>query len=129
MPFWTYILKCRDGSYYTGHTEDLEIRIAQHRRGVFPGYTHSRRPIVLVWSEAFPERDEAREAEHRIKGWSRAKKEALIARDWEELSRLARNRQDQPRPSTGSGQTVVKRADDPNFVRPEPVAGHLNHRE
>jgi predicted GIY-YIG superfamily endonuclease len=105
VSFWVYILKCSDDSYYTGHTEDLEVRFAQHQRGSLPCHTRSRRPATLMWSEAFDTRYEALEAERRIKGWSRAKKEALIAGDWERLSLLARNRQAVSRPSTSSGQT------------------------
>jgi predicted GIY-YIG superfamily endonuclease len=105
LAFYAYMLRCSDGTYYTGHTEDMEVRLAQHQRGTFPGYTHDRRPVALVWCQDFPERDEARAAEHRIKGWSRAKKEALIARDWTLMSLLARNRQGGDGPSTGSGQT------------------------
>jgi len=89
MAFWTYILKCADGSYYTGHTDDLERRIAQHHDGTFPGYTHSRRPLELVWADEFPTREEALANELRIKPWSRAKKEALINRDWSRLSYFA----------------------------------------
>ena len=87
--FWTYILRCADGSYYTGHTEDLENRIAEHQHGRFPGYTHDRRPVELVWSQDFGTRIEALEAERKIKGWSRAKKEALIAGNWDLLSYFA----------------------------------------
>ncbi|MDG2534433.1 GIY-YIG nuclease family protein [Sphingomonas sp. HITSZ_GF] len=105
MSFYAYMLRCRDGSYYTGHTEDLEVRLAQHQRGTLPCYTHRRRPVELVWSEAFDTRYEALAAERQIKGWSRAKKEALIAGDWKRISELARNRQDDNRPSTSSGRT------------------------
>jgi len=103
--FWTYILRCKDGSYYTGHTDDLETRIAQHQSGAFPGHTRSRRPLTLVWSEQFQTRLEALEAERRIKGWTRAKKEALIAGNWDRLKLLSRNRQISERPSTSSGRT------------------------
>jgi len=89
MAFWTYMLKCADGSYYTGHTDDLERRIAQHHDGTFLGYTHSRRPLELVWADDFPTREEALANELRIKPWSRAKKEALINRDWSKLSFFA----------------------------------------
>ena len=90
MAFWAYILRCADASYYTGHTDDLELRIAQHHSGHFPGcYTVRRRPLELVWAGDFPTRIEALEAERRIKNWSRAKKEALIASDWKRLSFLA----------------------------------------
>ncbi|MCX7285786.1 MAG: GIY-YIG nuclease family protein [Novosphingobium sp.] len=93
MAFYAYLLRCRDRSYYAGHTDDLELRLAQHQSGAFEGYTSRRRPVSLVWCETFPTRDEALAAERKIKGWSRAKKEALIAGDWERVSVLARNRQ------------------------------------
>src|SRR6478735_9131573 len=78
MAFWAYFLLCNDGSYYTGHTDNLDLRIGQHQTGAFEGYTSKRRPVTLVWSQDFPSRLEALDAERRIKGWSRAKKEALI---------------------------------------------------
>ncbi|PZT85341.1 MAG: GIY-YIG nuclease family protein [Citromicrobium sp.] len=93
MAFYTYLLRCNDGSYYAGHTEDLEVRLAAHGSGALGGYTSKRLPVTLMWSEEFPTRDEAFDAERRIKGWSRAKKEALIAGDWEKISLLAKNRQ------------------------------------
>ena len=83
------MLRCADGSYYTGHTEDFERRIAQHQSGAIPGDTRNRRPLTLVWSENFSTREEALAAERQVKGWSRAKKEALIAGAWDEVSRLA----------------------------------------
>ena len=95
MPFFAYMLRCADNSYYTGHTDDLVVRVAQHGEGSLSGYTAKRRPVELVWSESFPTRDEAFAAERRIKGWSRAKKEALIAGDWERIRKLARNEQSQ----------------------------------
>jgi tRNA/rRNA methyltransferase len=84
------MLRCSDGSYYAGHTDDLDSRIAQHLVGAIPGYTETRRPVELVWSERFDERDQAFAAERQIKGWSRAKKEALIRGDWAAVQRLAR---------------------------------------
>ena len=93
MTFFTYLLRCNDGSYYAGHTEDLDLRLAQHRSGALGGYTGKRLPVKLVWSQNFPTREEAFNAERQIKGWSRAKKDALVAGDWERISRLARNRQ------------------------------------
>jgi tRNA/rRNA methyltransferase len=86
MTFWTYILRCADDTYYTGHTDDLERRVAEHQSGAVPGYTHDRRPVELVWHEAFQTRDDAKAAEDRIKPRSRAKKEALIRSDWRALS-------------------------------------------
>ena len=85
MPFHAYILRCSDGSYYTGHTDDLARRIAQHQSGELRGYTNERRPVELAWCQDFPSRAEALDAELRIKSWSRAKKEALIAGHWERL--------------------------------------------
>ena len=92
MSFWVYLLRCSDDSYYTGHTEDLETRLAEHNSGLIAGYTASRIPVKLVFSEAFSTREEALSAERRIKGWSRKKKEALIKGDWDEISRLARKK-------------------------------------
>ncbi|HEU4961052.1 MAG TPA: TrmH family RNA methyltransferase [Sphingomonas sp.] len=85
MAFWTYILRCADGSYHVGHTDTLEMRIAQHQAGDIEGYTHTRRPVTLEWSQDFPSRIEALEAERQIKGWTRRKKEALIRGDWADL--------------------------------------------
>jgi len=92
MPFWVYMLRCADDSYYVGHTDDLERRYGQHTAGIFPGYTHSWRPVTLVFSAELPTRLAALEAERRIKGWSRAKKAALIDRDWDAISALARKK-------------------------------------
>lgn len=92
MTFYAYIVLCNDGSYYAGHTDDLDMRIAQHQAGSLGGYTAKRLLVKLVWSDSFPSRDEAFAAERRIKGWSRAKKKALIAGDWGLISNLARAR-------------------------------------
>src|SRR5436309_16084564 len=86
------MLRCSDGHYYVGHTDDLDARIAQHQAGAIPGYTEKRRPVTLVWSDRFPERDQAFAVERQIKGWSRAKKEALIRGDWDGLQSLTRKR-------------------------------------
>ena len=106
MTFWTYVLRCADGHYYTGHTDDLERRVAQHQSGAVRGYTVERRPVELVWSEQFPTRGEALEAELRIKSWSRKKKEALIAENRQRLSCAAmppRERQGRASATLGSG--------------------------
>ena len=70
MGFWTYILHCRGGAFYTGHTDDLEHRIAQHKAGEGAAFTRVYLPVELVWSQEFPSRTEAFDAERRIKGWS-----------------------------------------------------------
>ncbi|MCC2977485.1 GIY-YIG nuclease family protein [Sphingomonas sp. PL-96] len=90
MSFQAYLLRCADGSYYAGHTDDLDRRMAQHQSGTLRGYTAERRPVTLVWSETFDSREEAVAAEIRLKGWSRAKKEALIAGDWDRVQASAR---------------------------------------
>lgn len=90
MAFWTYILLCADGKFYTGHTEDLEARMGQHQSGLIAGFTARRMPVKLVWADNFPTRLEALEAELKIKKWSVAKKRALITGDWGALSFFAR---------------------------------------
>ena len=92
MPFYVYILRCSDGSYYNGHTEDLETRVAEHQAGAFPGYTQKRLPVEFVFSDEFPTREDALDREKQIKGWSRSKKEALIAGDWKRLAELSKSR-------------------------------------
>ena len=92
MPFFTYILECADGSFYIGHTDDLDIRLGQHQAGSLGGYTATRRPVSLRWSTQFPERELAFRLERQLKGWSRAKKLALIAGEFEKLPVLAKGR-------------------------------------
>jgi putative endonuclease len=102
-----YILRCADGSYYTGHTDNLEKRIGEHTTGAIVScYTFRRRPIALVFTQEFTTREEALSSEQQIKGWGRKKKEAMMRGDWAEVSRLAR-----------SSNTF------PPAVRPEPVEG------
>jgi predicted GIY-YIG superfamily endonuclease len=92
MAFYVYILRCADGSYYTGHTENLETRLAAHQNRDIKGHTSTRRPVELVFTDQFPSRQEALERERQVKGWSRAKKEALIEKDWDNLVALSRSR-------------------------------------
>jgi predicted GIY-YIG superfamily endonuclease len=93
LAFFVYLLRCADGSYYAGHTEDLERRLGEHDLGSFESsYKRKRKPLELVWCADFSTRDEALAYERRIKGWRRAKKEALIAGDWELLRQLAKPR-------------------------------------
>ena len=90
MSFYAYMLRCSDGSYYVGHTDDLDSRIGAHQSGILTGYTHKRRPVRLVWCQEFSERDQTFVSERQIKGWSRAKKEALIRGDWDAIQLLSR---------------------------------------
>lgn len=105
MQATVYILRCADGSYYTGITKrEIEARVWEHNEGIYLGYTFGRRPVELIFCETYERIVEAIARERQIKGWSRAKKEALIARNYERLPELARNRQGvgHPRGSTGS---------------------------
>jgi len=101
------MLHCRGGLFYVGHTDNLEARIGQHQSGAVPGFTRTYAPVRLVWSQDFPSRIEALEAERRIKGWSRAKKLALIRGDWALISTLAKGKNG---PSTSSGRTAEESA-------------------
>ena len=105
MSFWAYMLHCADRSFYVGHTDDLEHRLAQHHQGAIEGYTCTRLPVKLVWSAEFPSRYEALAAERQIKGWRRAKKLALIRGDWDLIAMLAKNREEKDWASTGSART------------------------
>lgn len=101
-----YLLRCGDGSYYCGHTDNIEIRLYQHETSNV-GYTAKRKPITLAWQGEFEKREDALTFERQIKGWSRAKKEALIAGDWEKVSALAKSKAGSAyRSSTGSDRTV-----------------------
>ena len=92
MSFWVYILRCSDSTYYTGHTDDLDRRLAEHQSGSIEGYTCDRRPVALMFSEYFQTRLEALEREKQIKDWSRKKKEALFRSDWQSVSDAVRSR-------------------------------------
>lgn len=86
---WVYILKCTDGTHYVGSTKDLEGRVEQHASGRGARYTSKRRPVSLVWAFETDRVDEAWALERQIHGWSRAKREALIAGQFEDLHGLS----------------------------------------
>ena len=98
---FVYMLRCRDGSYYVGSARGdwnaLERRVNEHNAGAYDGYTKSRRPVELVFHQEFQRITDAISAERQLKGWGRAKKEALVRGDWELISKLARNYAEQPR--------------------------------
>jgi putative endonuclease len=103
MSGWAYMLRCRDKSYYVGSTShsDVTTRVHEHNDGLHIGsFTSTRRPVVLVWSKHFEDLADAHETERRIKGWSRAKKEALIAGDETHLLTLSVRRRGLPRPAS-----------------------------
>ena len=93
MNAYVYILRCADGSYYVGSTRtSLEDRLAQHNAGSFGGYTARRRPVELVFQQDFDRITDAIAAERQLKGWTRAKKEALIRGDFARLRALAKGK-------------------------------------
>jgi putative endonuclease len=101
MGIYVYMLRCADDSYYVGSAtgEDLGPRMAQHQAGAFPGYTSTRRPVALMWSEHFDRISDGIAVERQLKGWSRAKKEALIQSDWSSVSQLSRRRGGRSKPN------------------------------
>ncbi|MEN9984151.1 MAG: methylmalonyl Co-A mutase-associated GTPase MeaB, partial [Pseudomonadota bacterium] len=96
--FVVYLLRCSDNSYYCGQTNSMDSRLQQHQEGQI-GYTSTRKPVELVWQGEFETRTGAIEFEQQIKGWSRAKKEALIRGDWEGIQELAKSKQFVSNPS------------------------------
>ena len=120
MTFWAYMLHCGGGYFYVGHTDNLELQTAQHQRGDIPGFATDHRPVELVWSQEFATRDEARAAERQIKGWSRAKKMALIRGDWSDISRLSKGKGS---PSTSSGKSGLEEGVATTTDHPELVEG------
>lgn len=127
MGFWVYLLRCGDGSYYAGHTDDLAARMAQHETGALGGYTATRKPVKLVWNQEVSTREEALAAELRIKGWSRAKKEALIEGDWSEIQRLAWGTKN-PLPPHLAGASIPQpeRGLEPAGPSPHPVRAEVS---
>ena len=110
---YLYIVRCSDGSLYIGTTRTaLEIRIAQHNDGTFEGYTRSRRPVVLVFSQWFDRITDAIENERKLKKWMRAKKEAFIRGDIASLQMLARRRT--PHPSRRAQERAPQNEDPPS---------------
>jgi len=94
MGAYVYMLRCADGSYYVGSAtgNDLTGRMQEHETGAYRGYTFTRRPVQLVWSEHFDRITDAIAVERQIKGWTRAKKEALMRDEWNTIQILARRR-------------------------------------
>ena len=87
MPF-VYILRCSDGSYCVGKTNDLRVRLGEHQTGVAANFTAVRRPVEMVYAEEHQTARQSEDRELQLKRWSRAKKEALIAQDLRRLKIL-----------------------------------------
>ena len=92
MEAFMYILQCANSFYYVGSTTNLEKRIEQHQLGEGANFTRKNLPIKLVYFEAFDRIDEAFEREKQVQNWSRAKKEALINRDFQALKELSKGK-------------------------------------
>ncbi|WP_106639263.1 GIY-YIG nuclease family protein [Allosphingosinicella vermicomposti] len=110
VQFWVYLLRCWDGSFYTGHTDNLEKRLAEHGEGLAADWTR-RLPVELVWCDIAPSREEALAFERRVKNWSRAKKEALVTGDWEKVGHFARPPHERPSTSLGTNESGALRED------------------
>jgi len=78
-PWFVYLVRCRDGSIYTGITDDVDARLKKHNQGKGAKYTAQRRPVALLYSEAHPDQTSARKREIRLKRWPKQRKEDLAA--------------------------------------------------
>ena len=106
MDFTLYILQCADGSLYIGNTDNLDRRMEQHDQGQGCAYTTTRRPVKLIHAEAFETRYAALTMERKLKGWSRAKKFAYIAGDWNAIGALAKGRHKHQRMLDGASAPI-----------------------
>ena len=105
MKGFMYILECSDGSYYTGSTNNLELRLTQHQNGLGANHTKKRLPVKLVYFEEFMRIDEAFYREKQIQGWSRKKKEALINSRHNDLPYFSKNHTQFPPVASTSSAT------------------------
>jgi len=92
IDYWVYIIRCADGSYYTGSSRDLEKRLQAHEEGRAAAYTARRRPLYLAFSEKHDTMEAARRRELQIKRWTRKKKEALITGNEKSLKSMDKKR-------------------------------------
>ena len=120
MKGYMYILLCDDGSYYTGSTNNLELRLQQHFAGEGANHTKKHPPVELLYYEEFDRIDEAFNREKQVQGWSRKKKEALINREYGKLPELSRNYSQYGRPEVA---VVVSTSSTTGPSVPEPVEG------
>jgi putative endonuclease len=88
---WVYILKCADDSFYVGSARELDVRAEQHALGHAGSYVDRRRPVTLVWAQECEHIEDAFVLEHKIKGWRRDKKLALIEGRLSDLAALSRS--------------------------------------
>lgn len=98
MPGYTYILECSDGSFYTGSTKDIALRLEQHHKGKGANHTKKHLPVKLVYVEIFDRIDQAFYREKQIQGWRKDKKIALINGQQNQLPELSKAYRDKDKP-------------------------------
>ena len=108
MSSYMYILKCSDGSYYTGSTRDLEKRVMEHNMGMGANYTRKKLPVELVYFEEFQRVDDAFAREKQVQGWSHLKKDALIQGQFGKLTSIKLSTGTDLSNSTASKHPVVE---------------------
>ena len=91
-PYYVYILRCYDGSYYVGFTNNVDARVIKHNQGHAATYTTIRRPVTLAYAEEHPDQLTAMRRERQLKGWSHEKRQALIHGDAQLLKQLSKRR-------------------------------------
>jgi putative endonuclease len=106
MKGYMYILLCGDGSYYTGSTTNLELRLDEHQKGYGANHTRKHLPVKLLYFEEFSRIDDAFYREKQVQGWSRSKKEALINGDINKLKELSKNSLRQAQGTTSTSKMV-----------------------
>lgn len=109
MKGYMYILECFDGSYYTGSTNDLELRLLQHNNGEGANHTRKKLPVKLIYFEEFDRIDLAFYREKQVQGWSRKKKEALIMGDSNWLNKLSECKNETHFSNFGTSATLSDR--------------------
>jgi len=92
MAFTLYLLECADGTFYIGHTDNLDRRVQQHEQGLAGAYTANLRPLKLIHVEEFESRLEALTMERKLKGWTRAKKQVYMMGNWQTVGKLAKGK-------------------------------------
>jgi len=123
MKGYMYILLCDDGSYYTGSTNNLELRLQQHFAGEGANHTKKHPPVKLLYYEEFDRIDEAFNREKQVQGWSRKKKEALINREYGKLPELSKNYSQHGRPEMSVVVSTSSTTEDTGPSVPELVEG------
>jgi type I restriction enzyme R subunit len=119
---YMYILQCVDGSFHTGSTKELALRIEQHKNGEGANFTANHLPVKMVYYETFDRIDEAFKREKQIQGWSRAKKIALIQGDKEKLVQLSKSKSERSVPDSEKSVTDSEKSV-PELVEGTPYFG------